>query len=42
VVTRDVEEDTLVYGVPARPAPAAQPEDAPTSESPSGASGRHE
>ncbi len=42
VVTRDVEEDTLVYGVPARPAPAAEPEDAPTSASPSGASGRHE
>ena len=42
VVTRDIEEDTLVYGVPARPAPAAGPEDAPASASPSGASERHE
>lgn len=42
VVTRDVEEDTLVYGVPARPAPPAEPEDAPASASPSGASERHE
>ena len=42
VVTRDVEEDTLVYGVPARPAPAAEPEDEPTSMPPSGAHEKHE
>jgi len=42
VVTRDVDEDTLVYGVPARPAPTAEPEDAPTSTPPSGANEKHE
>ena len=41
VVTRDVEEDALVYGVPARPARAAEPNDARTSTPPAEAQGKH-
>lgn len=39
VVTRDVEEDALVYGVPARRARGAEPGDVGASESPSEATG---
>ena len=42
VVTRDVEEDALVYGVPARPARAVEPDDARTPTPPPEAKKKHE
>ena len=42
VVTRDVEEDALVYGVPARPARAVEPDDARTPTPPPEAKKKNE